>query len=145
PEPFQRAFGTEELCAPSFAARWREVAEEQRGLLKTLGELKRPIELIRYLDRALGGAWNRLAEEYEGLHGRLNQLNRDLEEVRKERHALYAQIEVLKTRRQEAEKAKGDQFRSRIFEKSPSPEEIAERQRLSREVEQIIADVDEAK
>ncbi|HEY0868347.1 MAG TPA: hypothetical protein VGE01_13260, partial [Fimbriimonas sp.] len=38
----------------------------------------------------------------------------------------------------EAERAKGEQFRTKIFEREPKPEDLEERERLSREVERLI-------
>ena len=78
PEPFQRAFGTEEICSPSLADRWVEVAGEQEELLRKLGQLRRPIDLIRFLDASLGGSWHRLAEEYESLQSKLQTLTTTL-------------------------------------------------------------------
>jgi hypothetical protein len=138
PVPFQRAFGTEELCAPSLAARWKEVAAEQSALLARLGELKRPIDLIRFLDESLGGSWKCQAEEYESLHTQLESLRGRLEGLRQERIALYHRRRELKEARIAAEKAKGDHFRERIFEKDPTPEDLAERERLAAAVDDVI-------
>jgi hypothetical protein len=138
PKPFQQTFGTEELCGPSFSARWETVAAEQEQRLVELGRLRRPIELIRYLDGAVGGAWKSLAEEYERLHARLADLNRAIEVIRKDRHGIYAEDKRLSQARLAAEKAKGDHFRERIFEKEPSAEDLAERRRLTEAVDEII-------
>ncbi len=138
PKPLQRPFGAEEICAPSFAARWLSVAEEQEKLLADLGGLKRPIELIRFLHRTLGGAWSNLAEEYENLHTRLSQLNRSIEEIRRERHAIYGERRKLSVARLQAEADKGCHFRETIFEKEPTAEAIAERLRLTGVVEAVI-------
>ena len=34
PEPFQRAFGTEEICSPSLAHRWKDVSASEGELLR---------------------------------------------------------------------------------------------------------------
>jgi hypothetical protein len=138
PRPFQRAFGAEELCAPSFAARWKSVVAEQEELLKTLGTLRRPIDLIRFLDRIVGGAWRSIAEEYEHLHDRLAELDHSVAALRSQRHALYGRQRELAQARGEAERRKGDQFRTAIFEKEPGAEDLAERERLSAEVDALI-------
>ncbi len=145
PEPLQRPFGTEELCAPSFAKRWRAVGEEQRQLLAELGKLRRPIELIRYLDTTLGGSWQKLAEEYSGLHSRLALLDSHLKEIRRERDDLYGEIRALSQARVKAEIEKGRHFREYIFEKTPSSEDWAAREELTRRVEELIARLHEAK
>jgi hypothetical protein len=138
PEPLQRGFGTEELCAPSFSARWREVGAEQDQLLGRLANLRRPIELIRYLDTSHGGCWKRLAEEYEGLHDRLGELQVALEQIRQERFGIYDQIRELRRGRELAERLKGEHFRANIFEKTPSEESLLERERLTRAVDAIV-------
>lgn len=141
PEPFQRTFGTEELCAPSFSARWKDVAKEQEELLATLATLRRPIELIRFLDRTHGGSWKVLAEEYESLHEVLGNKERSIEEGRSRRFALYDLVRRLRGKRVEAERQKGDQFRKKIFERQATPEDMAERERLAKAVDEVIAEV----
>jgi hypothetical protein len=138
PEPFQRAFGTEEICSPSLGNRWVEVANDQENLLRKLGCLRRPIDLIRFLDDSLGGSWRRLAEEYESLHGKLEALTKELAEIRAQRAELYAEERYLRLQRVELERKKGDHFRAKIFEKNPTPEDQAERKRLTAEVEAVI-------
>lgn len=142
PDPFQRPFGTEELCAPSIASRWKTVGEEQEQLLTKLGALKRPIELIRFLEKQVGGSWSCLAQEYEGLHSQLKQLRTSIDSIVAERHALYGQIKALKAKRGEAERAKGNHFRAHIFEQSPTPEDLAERERLEGEIQSVIHEID---
>jgi len=143
PEPFQRAFGTEELCGPSFSARWKEVAKQQSDVLGTLATMRRPIELIRFLQRTHGDSWKVLAEEYEGLHQRLGQLERSLQHLRSERFALYDQARRLRAKRVGAEMQKGNHFRAAIFEKDPSQEDLSERERLTAAVTAVIHEVSE--
>lgn len=143
PEPFQRAFGTEELCAPSFSARWKEVVREQEGLLASLASLRRPIELIRFLDKTYGGSWKVLAEEFEDLHRQLGEFERSLGEIRDHRYALYNRARQLRVARVEAERNKGEHFRDRIFERQPSAEDMAERERLSEAVTDAIHQIAE--
>jgi hypothetical protein len=143
PAPFQRAFGTEEICAPSLSRRWREVAREQESILSELGELRRPIELIRFLDERLGGFWNELAAEYESLHSRLMELDAEIAELRKQRLDCYRQLRELKARRVEAERTKGEHWRATLFEKEPTPEASEERERLTQEVREAILQIDE--
>lgn len=138
PEPFQRPFGTEELCAPSFAHRWRQVASEQTHLQERLTGFRRPIELIRFLDQALGGSWHVLAEEYEGLYARLEKLQQDLEALRAQRRELFAEFQTLRLARVQAEAEKGAQWRAKIWEKSPTKEDLAERERLSAALDAVL-------
>ena len=144
PEPLQNPFGVEHIWAQSFARKWRSVAEEQTRVLEKLGQLRRPIDLIRYLDDKVGGSWNKLADEYEELHTSLGTLEQQLGVLREERHKLYETIRRLRAERVAIEKAKGDHFRWKIFEKDPSEEDIQERDRLTHEIEHVIHALTEA-
>ncbi len=138
PEPLRRPFGGEELCAPSFAARWKAVDAEERALLEKLAGLRRPLDLIRFLDSMLGGSWRSLAEEYQALHMEMEQVRRELEEVKQRRRKALDRSRELRRERIEAELAKGRQFRERIFGQEPTPDAVEERKRLTGEVERIV-------
>lgn len=138
PEPLKSPFGAEEVCAPTFAARWREVASEQEAVLERLGELRRPIDLIRHLDHTVGGFWNQLAAEYEELHTLLEGLKSEIEELRQERFGLYQTLRTLKQERGTAERAKGEHWRAHLFEQKPTEEGLLERARLAAEVDRLI-------
>ena len=99
--------------------------------------MKRPIELIRFLEKTLGGSWEKLAKEYEGLHKTLSALERSLAQIRSQRADLYAEIRQLRVDRLAAEAAKGDHFRAKIFNQHPSHEDMAERERLAQSVVNI--------
>ncbi|HEY3781452.1 MAG TPA: hypothetical protein VGL56_10240 [Fimbriimonadaceae bacterium] len=138
PEHFQGPFGTEELTSESFSARWKEVAAEQKQLLADLGQLKRPLGLISFLAEKSGGSWQCLAREYNSIHGRLEQVEKQIDDLKKLRRVAYAELQQLKKARIEAEKKKGDHFRSEIFENNPSQEQLDKRKRLAEEVEAMI-------
>lgn len=138
PEPLVRPFGSEELCAPSFAARWMQVAKEQEQLLANLGQLKRPTELIRFFDENIGGFWNCLNREYDHLHSRLERLDADIEDLKRQRHEKYRLRRLLRQERVGAEVAKGRHFRERIFEKNSSDEDFRARADHTKRVEDAI-------
>ena len=142
PELLRRPFGTDELCSPSFASRWLHVACEQRELLARLGELKRPIELIEFLNSLYGGSWHQLGDEYARLQVELNALREQIALVRAERVDLYKRRNKLKDARRVAETAMGDHFRERIFEKQPSSEDLAHREVLADDLNEVIAEQD---
>lgn len=128
PAPFQVPFGAEELCTPSFASRWKQVAQEQRGMLQTLSTLRRPVELIDFINTYRGGAWSQMAKEYDEQHQLIAVYLESLEMVRQQRLQAYADLRELKLRRVAKEKETGDHFRKHIFEQSPTPEALAERE-----------------
>lgn len=138
PEPFRRPFGVEDLCSPSFAARWRKVAEEQKQLLARLGEVHRPLDLIRMLSEKVGGSWEKLAHEYEQIHHALDHLNSRIAEIKRQKHEVLEQIRQAKCDRVDAEIRKGNHWRERIFEKQPVEADWEERKRLTAAVEEAI-------
>lgn len=145
PEPFRQPFGVEELCAPSFAARWRQVVAEQAELLDQLGRLRRPLDFIRFLADSHGQSWKRLAEEYEAIHGRLERLEREIKEIKRQKAGVLDEIRECKRARVDAEIAKGVHWRERIFERNPSEADFEERRRLDERVREAIHAIDEAK
>jgi hypothetical protein len=145
PEPLQGPFGVEHIWAQSFARKWKNVVAEQEALLEKLGQLRRPIDLIRYLDEKVGGSWNKLADEYKELHTSLATLEAQLQCLREQRHTLYDTIRRLGAERVKIEKAKGDHFRWKIFEKEPAQEDVVERERLTHEIERVIHELAEAR
>lgn len=145
PEPFCQPFGVDELCAPSFAARWHEVAADQRALLETLGTLKRPLDFIRFLSESIGQSWIALAREYEAIHARLEQLDHAIAVVKAEKREIAERLRDAKRRRVEVEVAKGAHWRAKIFEKDPDPDALRDREELADRVEEIIAQIQHLK
>lgn len=145
PEPLRGPFGAEEICTPSFAARWKEVVEDQARLLQRLGELKSPLDLIKFLDAHSQGSWKCLSDEYVGLHERLEGLEKQIEGLRQQRRSLYAELKRSKQERVAAEIAKGEHFRAHIFEKEPDPVREQERGLLAEAVESATRRISDVK
>lgn len=138
PEPFQGPFGTDDLAAPSFASRWREVAADQAELLDKLSRLRRPLDLIRFLEERTGGSWKCLAKEYGALHDKMEQVEQEISDIKNRRRACYNELRDLKKARVVAERAMGEHFRANLFGKDPTPEHSKEREELGHKVESII-------
>ena len=138
PDVMEKAFGTEELPAGSFAERWEEVGEKQEALLKELGECRKSNCLIKMLDRRLGGAWQRLSAEYLGLHSELETLEGEMSRLEGERDAAYARLRECRRARAQAEWAKGEHWRMELFDREPTPDALAEREWLGGAVEAAI-------
>lgn len=141
PPELKRPFGTDDLCAPSFAARWKTVAEEQQVLLTKLGSLRRPIDLIRFLDEQVGGAWREVANEYLSIHSRLERVRDDVDSARSDRKALYAQLDDLKASHQMVQKQMGEHFRAEIFEIQATPSALARREAFKTRLGEIEAEM----
>ncbi|MHB8635852.1 MAG: hypothetical protein ACYC96_05205 [Fimbriimonadaceae bacterium] len=140
PELLRRPFGTDELCSPSLAGRWKHVACEQRELLVRLGELKRPIDLIEFLNSLYGGSWHHLADEYARLQKELNALREQIALVRAERVELYKRRNKLKEARRAGELAMGEHFRAHVFEKHPDHADLAKRDALAKALRDVVAE-----
>jgi len=138
PEPFQGPFGTEDLAAPSFAARWRDVANEQAALLDQLAQLKRPLDLIQFLETRAGGSWHCLACEYGHLHDKMEEVEREIEEIKNRRRGSRNELRDLKKQRVEAELAMGNHFREYLFGKSETEVRLKERAEFAQRIESIV-------
>jgi hypothetical protein len=145
PEPMRRPFGADELCAPSFAARRPQVDEAQRHLLDELSRLRRPIDLIRFLARHLGGSWSAQAARYEEITHGLDATSQQIQGLQATRHRLYATRRGLRHERATAEAAKGRQFRAEVFDRSPTAEALSRRAVLEAEVHRLEAALDRVK
>lgn len=137
PEPLRRPFGVEELSAPSFAARWREVGQKQRDVLAALADLRRPLDLIRFLGTQIGGSWACLASEYEAMHDDMVNLRQLVAEVRRRRAKVVSRLKAIRAERQQAERKKGEHWRARIFEKNPTGADLAQREKLAEAVRSL--------
>ncbi len=137
PKPFQAAFGGEAICAPSFSSRWRAVVAEQQDRLEQLGKIRKPGELLAYLDQKVGGAWSSQATEYSQIHSKLAELSRVIEDAKKDRRELYAARHATGQKWQVLQKEMGDHFRAFIFEKSPSAADLARREDFRTQLEAI--------
>jgi hypothetical protein len=93
----------------------------------------------------VGGSWHSLARDYKQLHEQLEGLKNEVEAMRARRLEKVTELRRLRQLRVESEKAKGEHFRAKIFEKDPTPEDFKERERLTKQVETTIAKVKESK
>ncbi|MDI9636689.1 hypothetical protein QM565_13115 [Geitlerinema splendidum] len=137
PEPLRRPFGTDELSAPSFAKRWRQVVAAQKETLTTLANLRRPLDLVLDLQSRVGGPWTCLASEYLEMQSDLTDLSENLADIKQKKQAIIDELRCLRPKRVQAEKEKGKHWRESIFERSPSDSELGERERLTKAVEAI--------
>jgi hypothetical protein len=141
PEPLRRPFGADEISGPSFAARLEETQRRQREILSELAAIRRPLELVRWLDANLGGQWRCLAAQYEALHDDVGRIRDSLARIKAAKARVVEDIRRATRERVEAERAKGRQWRERIFEREPTVEDLAERDRLTGLVLQAVRQV----
>jgi hypothetical protein len=134
PTPFQHAFGSEDVCTPSFAARWRTVGDEQRSLLRRLSEIRKPLDLLQFIEGLVGGAWKTQAAEYSNLYEYLGALSQSVTHFKTERHAAYARLKSIRREWQAVQLDMGAHFRKEIFEKTPSAEALSARSRFQEQL-----------
>ena len=127
PEPLHRAFGSDDVCFPSFAARWRAVGAEQQERLTKLGTLRKPVDLVQYLEQLVGGAWSTQAQEYVVLQRQLSVLSREVEELTEKRKRIYGRLREIRIEWQDLERKKGEHFRERIFDRLASATDMETR------------------
>ena len=137
PKPFQTAFGGEAICAQSFASRWRNVVAEQGDRLEQLGKIKKPGDLLAFLDSKIGGAWSSQAKEYDQIHDKLAELSQVLEAAKRERRELYGARRATGQKWQVVQKEMGDHFRATIYEKEPPDKELRKRETFKAQLEVI--------
>lgn len=145
PEPLRQPFGVDETCAPGFASRWRTVVAGQRELLKELTGLRSPIQFVRWLAEKNYGIWSTQAIEYEELHDQLLELHDAVSAIKQQKRRAVDQIRQLKAERLALERAKGDHFRAKIFEKSPSAADLAERSAFDDQLNRTVSETHLAK
>lgn len=137
PKPFQTAFGGEAVCAPSFASRWRAVVAEQQDRLDQLGKIKKPGDLLAYLDQKVGGAWSSQAKEYIQIHACLADLSKPIVTAKQQRRELYAALHATGQKWQAIQQEMGDHFRATIFEKTPSEGDLAKRSEYTAQLDAL--------
>lgn len=141
PEPMQRAFGTEELSAPTFALRWREVAKAQRQALRELGDVRRPLALLGYLQEKLGGQWEVLADEYRSLQAEFGKLGGEIARLKFQKRGVLDRLRAAKATRNRLEHEKGAHWRACIFEKQPTREDWEAREGFDRQIRQVDTEI----
>ena len=145
PEPLRRPFGVDELSAESFARRWRAVCAEQEQLLTKLASLRRPLELIEFLDRHEGGQWSCLASEYREIQRDMARLHQQVKSVRSKRSKVVKEFKKLKAERAQIESQMGKHWRERIFEKSPSDTDLQRREAFMAELAGVLARLEDCR
>lgn len=134
PEPLYSAFGSEDVCYPSFAARWRTVGADQKARLEKLSTLKKPVDLVQYLNQLVGGAWSTQADEYVVLQRQLSVLSREVSELNEKRRRIYGRLREIRAEWQELERQKGEHFRERIFDRMATETDMETRARFTQRI-----------
>ncbi|MFW5697463.1 MAG: hypothetical protein ACOCX1_02760 [Fimbriimonadaceae bacterium] len=145
PEPLQTPFGREQVSAKEFASEWKQVGARERKRLNALAKLNRPMELLEYLAENFKNDWRKKASEYRRIHDAFQKMSSDLDSLKEEKARLLEQIAELKEDRLKFEKAKGEHWRTHLFEKKGTDTAWRVREELTEKINSVIEKVDAVK
>ncbi|HLO99117.1 MAG TPA: hypothetical protein VK171_11030, partial [Fimbriimonas sp.] len=135
PKPLQGAFGVQDICAASFASRWKTVGLEQEDRLATLSKLRKPTELLQFLHERFGSGWSEQLREYGALHDELGVIGTKIKDFKARRHAIIIRWDQIRLDWQKTQSEMGDHFRATIFEKQPSSADLEKREAFRQQIE----------
>lgn len=118
-------FGQKTITTPEFAANWKQVIQEQRRLLAQIAQVRKPLELLQFLQaRDTSENWDEQARTYALGKQHLCDKWKQAETIQRQVDALYATLKQLKRESQNAQRVQGNHFRSVI---EWTPDETARR------------------
>ncbi|MGE3126361.1 MAG: hypothetical protein AB7F50_04910 [Fimbriimonadaceae bacterium] len=138
PEPLQGPFGTRTVSACGFAARWKLVAQEQQALLEELAVERSPIGLIRLLARRLGDTWVPLASQFEQNTALVVGLRDVVAGFKARKAEIAARQQDAVARRAEIERQLGEHWRAKVWNQTPTEDELARREELSTRLRDVL-------
>lgn len=143
PDVLAKPFGTEVIDAREFAARWRGVQDEQRELLEKLKKLSRPTEFLDYLSAC--PQWRATQQRWHETEAHFSLIKSEVSRLRKARAEVVDEINRQKRMLDEMYARKGQHWREKIFENTPSDADLAERTCLESEIKNALQLIDELK
>jgi hypothetical protein len=130
-----RAFGSQEITAQEFGARWRAVIEEQQALCDRLARIRKPIELLDFVAASdPAGKWDERKKAYEEAKRTLIALRAQAMEAAAETRAAYADLEALKAQCRRTQREMSAHLHAT---QSWTPEELARREQYGAELRSL--------
>ena len=125
-EHLAAAFGQTTITTPEFAAQWSHVVSEQRALCARIGQIRKPLDLLAFLQaQEPVGPWDDCLRAYQEARQSSEQAAREETQVlHAQTQNLYKSLKQLAQRADQTQAAKGEHFRS-VSEWTPN--EIARR------------------
>lgn len=118
-------FGQPTITTPEFAAHWKQVVQEQRRLCEQVAQIRKPPELLQFLQAQGGGEdWEEQSRAYAQAKQLLCDHREHAEAIQRQVDALYATRKQLKQRSRNTQLEQGEHFRS-VAEWTPN--EVARR------------------
>ncbi len=113
PDHLASAFGRAAITCPEFAASWRSVVEEQKQVCTTSAALRKPSDLMNYLQgRDPLGNWDSKLQRYAEIRTGLLVLRQEAMPLHSEVQHAYTRVSSLRKQRAEAQSQMGSHFRS---------------------------------
>jgi hypothetical protein len=137
PQHLAATFGRQTITAPEFAEQWQDVVAEQRALRKEIGTIRRPVQLLSFLQlRDPVGHWDERLADYNAASQELAGLHGQVEEIQAQLHEQYRVLKATKAQRLATQEAMGAHFRT-VTEWSPA--ELERRAAFERELAALDA------
>jgi hypothetical protein len=143
PEHLAVHFGSARVSAIDFESRWRAVVEEAGSVLQSVKDAQKPCRWLEALGEkdSSSSRWRQLCEEYRSLCADRAGHGRRIAEVNARGKALFEAQKALGRQIQEAERRKGEHWRSRVMPLREAPDAeaalaaaLAERDALETEI-----------
>lgn len=113
PDHLAAAFGARDIASQEFGTSWKEVMAGQRSLCKKIAELRKPLELLAFLEETdPAKPWEELSGEYRKAKETLQNLRMPAAELDLKTKKNYTELNSLREMSQTLQTAKGNHFRS---------------------------------
>ena len=147
PEHLAQAFGRGTISAEEFATCWRCAVRHEEDRVKQLAELRAPRDLLPYLSRTVGNGWQERERAYQAARMRLLGIWDRAQAIQGRVYTLYDQVKQVKRDVVALERAKGDDFRTRVkplrerlWEMATQNSDGTEAQELQRRIDALQAE-----
>ncbi|HLK58044.1 MAG TPA: hypothetical protein VKU00_15860 [Chthonomonadaceae bacterium] len=123
----EAAFGRQTITTPEFASSWKQVVEEQRHLCTRLAALRKPLDLLGFLqERDPVSPWEERIAEYRDAKQTLLELRQQGAALQAEVSRCYEMLRELRRASLEVQTQQGEHFRNT---RAWTPEATAQRRR----------------
>ncbi len=112
PDHLANAFGQRTIAAEDFSRGWRNAVDNSRALLSELHEIKKPVELLAFLEDKSGDDWEARLSEYLAAKQQQVALYSECKQIQVQVRENYGKLRGIKQSLQATQDAMGDHFRA---------------------------------